>query len=131
MPKPPQSQVSRKRSSILSYLSSASEKILGVHHLVCDPNANYGFNKLGGSIQDGVGLALQARGQMSEQACCVACFPEGSLCFVYEYFNNVCYIAIETSGSHTPTDYCPYGVYEISSPDGGSFYEIGSCTVFA
>ncbi|KAH8756864.1 hypothetical protein BGZ57DRAFT_909083 [Hyaloscypha finlandica] len=96
---------------------------------VCDPADNYGYRYLGGNIEAGVGL-IQTAASLSEQSCCAACFVEGSSCFVYEFFSNVCYFVTETSGSHTPTDYCPYGQYQITSPGSGSFYGLGPCAVF-
>jgi hypothetical protein len=99
-------------------------------YLVCDPADNYGYHYLGGYIESGVGVVQQAY-SLSEQACCASCYVEGSSCFVYEFWDNVCYLVTDTSGSHTPTDYCPFGVYDITSPGGGTFYGLGPCAVFA
>ncbi|KAF8865594.1 hypothetical protein BDZ45DRAFT_736163 [Acephala macrosclerotiorum] len=93
---------------------------------VCDPAQNYGYQYIGGSVQAGVGLALEAY-SLSEQACCASCYAEGSSCFVYGFFNNVCYLVTEESGGSTPTDYCPYGIFGISNPEPGCFYGFGPC----
>ncbi|CZR61930.1 uncharacterized protein PAC_11827 [Phialocephala subalpina] len=95
---------------------------------VCDPAQNYGYHYVGGSIQAGVGL-VRGTSALSEQACCASCYTEGSSCFVYEFFNNICFLVTETSGGHAPTDYCPYGVFGISGPGAGSFYGFGPCAV--
>ena len=80
-----------------------------------------------GSIEAGVGLDVSDLGQISEQACCAACFPKGKGCFVYRYFDGGCSLVVESSGAHTPTDYCPYGVFGISNQQSGNYYGFGPC----
>jgi hypothetical protein len=109
---------------------SIFHQVSNISSPVCDPAQSYGYQYTGGYGEAGVGVAL-AEYALSEQACCAFCFIEGSACLVYEFFDNICFIVTETSGSHTPTDYCPYGQFTISNPAGGSFYGFGPCAVLA
>ncbi|TVY71353.1 hypothetical protein LSUE1_G004344 [Lachnellula suecica] len=97
---------------------------------VCDASKNFGFQHLGGTIAPGIGLAVSTQAATSDAECCASCFAPGSKCFVYEHFNGNCITVTETSGSNTPTDACPFGVFEISSPGNGSFYGNGPCAIF-
>lgn len=93
---------------------------------VCDPAQNYGYQYNGGNVEAGVAL-VRGTSSLSPQACCASCYTEGSACFAYEYSNNICYLVTETSGSRTPTDYCPYGIFAILNEGSGSFYGFGPC----
>jgi hypothetical protein len=103
---------------------------------VCDPAQNNGFQYLAGTVSHDILIGVSNQGQMSDHDCCALCYAPRSKCFVYEHNEGNCIIVTETSGNNTvkgtgtATDWCPLGIYNITSPGNGTFYGPGPCAVF-
>ncbi|KAK6529982.1 hypothetical protein TWF694_003359 [Orbilia ellipsospora] len=98
---------------------------------VCDPNDSYGIKYQGGTVENTVQVS-ETSSDMTEQACCAACFSNNSGCFSYRFTDNTCYITTETSASvhHSPDGYCPLGQFRIAGPGSGTYYGRGPCAYF-